>query len=102
MFQALKDVVVDSIDKGTSSIEDLTKSIASLPYDALAKIGPFADTANGLKEVQENSIGKVCAMTRSMNQQISGYADNLIEKLKINGKQAKSSQKPKTKAQKAA
>ncbi len=80
MFQDLKNIVVNSFDKASTSVEGIHKSLASLPLDIMAKLGAFEDTANSIKKIQEDSISKVYAMTRNANQQIGEYADNIIEK----------------------
>ena len=80
MFQGLKDMVVNAFDKSSTSIEGIHKSLAGLPLDIMAKFGAFENTANSIKDIQEESIGKVYDMTRSMNQQIGELADTILPK----------------------
>jgi len=98
MIKAIKDLVVEAIDKGSNTAEDFTKSIAGLPFETLAKIGPFADSINGLKGLQEQSTDKVYDMIRNMNQQVGDYAENFLEKSEKTKGQETDTEKQKPKA----
>jgi len=98
MIKGLKDLVKESIDKGSTTAEDVTKSIAGLPFETLAKIGPLADSINGLKELQDESIGKVYDMIRSVNQQVNELADNMLEKVEKKETKGEDTEKAKPKA----
>jgi len=68
------------------SIEDIHKSIASLPLEILAKVAPFADSAKGVKEVQGDTINKLYDMIRTVNQKISELAETYLQKKEKQGK----------------
>lgn len=80
MFQGFKDMVVNAFDKTSTSIEGIHKSLAGLPLDVMAKFGAFENTANSIKDIQEESISKVYEMTRNVNQQLGDFADTLLSK----------------------
>jgi len=75
-----KDAVVESIDKGVSSMEEVHSTIANLPFEILEKVEPVAETSNGIKEFQERTAGKVYDMIRSVNQQVNEIAETFLPK----------------------
>jgi len=95
VLRGLKDLVIEAIDKGATTTEDVFKSIANLPFETLVLLG---DTAKSLKGLQEESIGKVYDIIHNLNQQVDEYAENLLEKLEKKAEQGKDTEqrKPKT------
>ena len=76
----LQATVQDAIDKGATSIEEVHKSIANMPLDLLAKIGPLEDVVKGGKAFQEQTIGSVYENIRLMNQKVGDIASQLLSK----------------------
>ncbi len=98
MIKTIKDLVIEAIEKGATSTEEVQKSITNLPFEILIKIAPFSDTIKGIKEIQERSIGKVYDMIRTINEQVDEIADNMLERLEENHEQGQDPEKPKLKA----
>jgi len=96
-IKSIKGLVVETIDKGATSTEEIHKSILNLPFKMLTKIAPFSDTIHNMKEIQTSSIGKVYDMIRTVNENVGEFANHL---LKSNGGQDKESEKPKLKVAK--
>ena len=82
MLIGLRDLVINAVEKGSTPIEGIHKSIANLPFQALSKIGPLEAPATGLGEAMEESIGKAYDMTRNMFTQFGEITDNCLDKIK--------------------
>ena len=68
--ELLKDMIQEAIDDGATTVEEVHQHIASLPFDALEKLGLFEERASNLKEKQRKTIGLVCDTIRKVNQEV--------------------------------
>jgi len=68
--ELLKDMIQEAIDDGATTVEEVHQHIASLPFDALEKLGLFEERASNLKEKQRKTIGLVYATIRKVNQEV--------------------------------
>lgn len=68
--ELLKDMIQEAIEDGASTVEDVHQHIASLPFDALEKLGLFEEQAASLKDKQRKTIGMVYDTIRRINQDI--------------------------------
>ena len=68
--ELLKDMIQEAIEDGASTVEDVHQHIASLPFDALEKLGLFEGQAASLKDKQRKTIGMVYDAIRRINQDI--------------------------------
>ena len=75
----LKDLVQDFIDKGATSVEQIHKSIAAMPFDALEQIEPLEGAAKSTKEIQANTIGGVYDIIRKVNKEVGKLAEELLD-----------------------
>jgi len=78
MLKELKDKVKEAVDKGATSIEEVQKEVAKMPFDIIGKMEPMKTTADGLHDLTDWSIGKVHDMIRGVNQKVSDYADVIL------------------------
>ena len=69
-LETLANTVHDAIDTVATTVEGIHRSIADLPLDVLAGIGPFAETFEGVKAVQAQSIGVVYELVRDVNDRV--------------------------------
>ena len=74
----LKDLVQDLVDKGATSVEQIHKAIAAMPFDALEKIEPLEDAAKSGKEIQANTIGGVYDIIRKVNKEVGKLEEELL------------------------
>ncbi len=77
----LKDLVQEFVDKGATSVEDIHKSIAALPLEALEGIEGIGESAKGIKEIQQKTIGGVYDIIRSVNNKVAEIAEEIISKV---------------------
>ncbi|MFA6451313.1 MAG: hypothetical protein WCX65_17705 [bacterium] len=77
----LKDLVQEMVDKGATSVEDVHKSIAALPLEVLESISGLEDSAKGIKEIQQKTIGGVYDIIRKVNSKVAEIAEDIINKV---------------------
>jgi hypothetical protein len=77
----LKDLVQEMVDKGATSVEDVHKSIAALPLEVLESIEGLEDSAKGIKEIQQKTIGGVYDIIRKVNSKVAEIAEEIINKV---------------------
>ncbi len=75
----LKDIIQDIIDKGATSVEQIHRAIAEMPFEALEKIDPLETTARSAKKLHDNTVGGVYDIIRKVNQEAGKLAGELLE-----------------------
>ena len=88
-LKGLLDLVQVAIDKGATSVEDVQKAVANQPLNILEKIAPLKTPVKGIKKIQDQTIGGVYDIIRTINQEINVIAKDLLAKVEkgINSKQ---------------
>jgi len=84
-LKELKNKIKESIDKGANDLEKIHKEIFSLPLDYLAKIGPLEETAKGIKNFSNETIGNIYEFIRKLNQKVDEIATELLTKIEKKG-----------------
>ena len=79
-LQGLKDLVQEAIDKGATSVEEVHRSIAALPFAVLERIEPLAEPARTMKDLQQQSIGFVYEAIRRLNRVAGEIAEELLQR----------------------
>ena len=79
-LQGLKDLVQEAIDKGATSVEEVHRSIAALPFTVLERIKPLAEPARTMKDLQQQSIGFVYETIRTLNRVAGEIAEELLQR----------------------
>ena len=74
-----KDLVVESIDKGTTSIEEIQKSVVKFPFEMLEKVD-ISSRVTDVKERQEETTSKIYDMIRTVNQQFGEIVGSFLKK----------------------
>ena len=74
-----KDFVQDIIDKGATSVEEVHKSIADMPLEALSQIPNMEEPIKAAREFQNNTIGSAYELIRSVNQRAGEVANQLLD-----------------------
>ena len=69
-IELLKDMIQEAIDDGATTVEEVHQHIASLPFEALEKLGLFEQQAANLKDKQRKTIGLVYDTIRKVNQEV--------------------------------
>jgi hypothetical protein len=76
----LKDFVQNAIDKGATSVEEVHKKIAGMPFDFVAKIGPLQESVDQVKAFQDNTIGAIYNAIRLVNAKAGDYAEEILSR----------------------
>ena len=75
-LNAVRALVQDAIDRGATSVEQVHRTIAAMPLEALKKVAPGpATTAQGL---QDQTIGSIYDTIRTLNDQAGEVAQRLL------------------------
>ncbi len=77
----LKEMVRELIDKGASSVEDIHKNIADMPFDTLEKVLPLESTTKSVRKVHDNTVGGVYDIIRKVNSEVSRLAGEMLDKV---------------------
>ncbi len=74
----LTELIEGAIDRGASSVEEIHRSIASLPLRVMESLGVFERTARDVKRIQDESIGAVYDGIRQINREVGSLAADLL------------------------
>lgn len=80
-LKELKKMVKDAIDNGATTVEQVHKSIAGMPFKYIEKIGPLEGSSKNIQEFQDKTIGNVYDFIRKMNQKVDDIASELLDKV---------------------
>jgi hypothetical protein len=75
--RVLADVIQDAIDKGTTRVEKIHKSIADLPLKMLEERDLLRGPAREVRRMQDHAIKAVYDLIRTINQQVGGLASDM-------------------------
>lgn len=78
-LEALKDLVQQAIDKGATSVEQIHKTIAELPFAVLEKQGVLDVDSDKRDELWDKSFGQVYDAIRRVNQEVGELATQAFE-----------------------
>jgi uncharacterized protein YaaR (DUF327 family) len=76
--QKLTRLVEEIIDKGADTAEDINRAILDLPITVLESLG-LEETADGVKKVQDSSIGAIYKLIHDINHKVADLATDLLE-----------------------
>ena len=79
-LRGLKDLVRDVVNKGATSVEEIHKTIAAMPFSALEKFGPMEESAKSAKALQDRTIGAVYDIIRKVNDEVDKIATEILDK----------------------
>ena len=73
--------VRDAIDKSVTTVEDIHKSIARLPFEALGESAFLRGPANEVRRLHDQAIGAVYGVIRRVNHRVGSLATGLVDEL---------------------
>jgi polyhydroxyalkanoate synthesis regulator phasin len=80
--QKLSKLIEEAVDKGATTAEEITRSIAELPISILESLGFGEKPRQEVRQIQDTTIGAIYDMVRDINHNIADLADDLIKKVK--------------------
>jgi methyl-accepting chemotaxis protein len=78
-IEAIKDLVQEAIDQGATTVEQIHKVIADLPFAVLEQRGLLEDSASSVRDTSQRTIGSVYDAIRRINREIGGLASQIFE-----------------------
>ena len=76
--KALVKLIEDAIDRGATTVEGTHKAIADLPLTILEETGLLRGPAKEVKRVQDQTIGAIYDLIRSVNKRVGALASALL------------------------
>ncbi|MEW6440874.1 MAG: hypothetical protein AB1640_08035 [bacterium] len=82
-IKRLKDAVQEIVDKGVTSVEQIHKSIAEIPFKHLEQTAPprVKPYVEPVKNAQDAIVGAVYDVIRKVNRQVGALADEVLQKV---------------------
>jgi polyhydroxyalkanoate synthesis regulator phasin len=78
-IEAIKDLIQEAVDKGATTVEQIHKVVADLPFSVLEQRGLLDDTAEAVRDTSARTIGSVYDAIRRINREIGEMASHVIE-----------------------
>ena len=79
--ELVKDLVQQAVARGATSIEQIHRYVADLPFEALERSGLLEDDRLGLRAKQQRTIGMVYEAIRRINDEVGNFVSDQIENL---------------------
>jgi hypothetical protein len=67
-----------TIDEGADSVEEIHRSIASMPLDVLERLDVFKDVVKDVRRVQDTSIGAIYRLIHKVNDEVARLATEML------------------------
>lgn len=79
---SLQKIVEQAIQDGATTVEQVHRSIASMPFDVLERIDAIATPVNKAREVHDQTVGNIYETIRLLNDRAGEIARNLLDPAK--------------------
>lgn len=77
-IKSLKDAVQQAIDDGASTVEQVHKQIAAMPFDQLEKIAAVEGIVKKVRGVHDQTVGSLYDTLREVNARVGQLADKAL------------------------
>jgi hypothetical protein len=74
----LAHLVEQAVDDGANSVEEIHRSIASMPLDVLERLDLFKETVKDVRKVQDTSIGAIYELIHKVNGEVAKLALEML------------------------
>lgn len=74
----LQEIVQKAIDDGATTVEQVHRSIASMPFDVLEKIDALQKPVNTAREMHDQTVGNIYETIRLLNDRVGEMARTLL------------------------
>lgn len=79
-IQSLKEAVQQAIDDGATTVEDVHKRVAAMPFDQLEKIAAIEGLVGQARDLHDQSVGAVYDTIRKINSRVGELADAALKR----------------------
>lgn len=76
---SLQEIVEKTIEDGATTVEQVHRSIASMPFDVLEKIDALQKPVNKAREIHDQTVGNIYETIRLLNERAGEIARGLLE-----------------------
>jgi hypothetical protein len=76
----IRKLVMEAIASGAKNVEQVHLAIANLPLKYLEKIEMIESAVNGVKQVQEKTIGQVYSLIQNITTKADGFAQDILKR----------------------
>ena len=77
---SIKELVQSFIDKGATTVEEVHKAIADMPFDRLEKVEPIASRVKDIRKVHDETVGNVYDIIRFVNREVGKLAEEILDR----------------------
>ena len=74
----VRELIHDSVDRTTKTVQNIHQTIANAPFDALAKADALERSARDLRETHDTVVGAVYDTVRKINWKTQQLGDELL------------------------
>lgn len=78
--KTLTKLIEEAVDQGATTVEEIHRAIADMPLGVLERLGIFERTARDVRRIQDVSLGAVYDLVREINHEVSGLADEVLQR----------------------
>ena len=68
-----------TVDRGTTTCEEIHRAIAEVPFDTLERVGVLERSRDDVKRIHDETVGAVYDLIRDINHQVARFAADLFE-----------------------
>jgi hypothetical protein len=69
-----------AIDEGATTVEDIHRAIASLPFRVLEEVSFLERPVGEVRKLQDRALGGIYGLIRDINHQVNALAGDLLSK----------------------
>ncbi|MGQ0697418.1 MAG: hypothetical protein ACT4PZ_04165 [Panacagrimonas sp.] len=75
---SLQKIVEQTIEDGATTVEQVHRSIASMPFDVLEKIDALQEPVNKVRDIHDQTVGNIYETIRLLNDRVGEIARGLL------------------------
>lgn len=76
---SLQEIVERTIENGATTVEQVHRSIATMPFDALEKIDALQKPVGKVREIHDETVGNIYETIRLLNERAGEIARGLLQ-----------------------
>ena len=80
-LKGLVKLVQEAIENGATTVEEVHRSVANMPLEALKNIEQISPTVQKVQDFQDTTIGNIYDTIRLVNAQVGEIAKSALEKM---------------------
>lgn len=77
---SLQEIVEKTIEEGATTVEQVHRSIATMPFDILEKIDALQKPVGKAREIHDETVGNIYETIRLLNERAGEIARGLLQR----------------------